>query len=80
MQLNARIEVFAKPQDSMRDVIKQRFEVQKKYLLTGQDLWNIDAHIGDGRIQSLTNARTIYDFVVNELSYSFDRVEKGNKR
>lgn len=80
IDLNATIEVFAKPQEEMREVVKSRFEHQKKYLLTAHPLWQIDAFTNDKRLDVIKDVKGVYSFVVDELSYSFEKVEKGNKR
>ncbi len=78
--LDAYIEVFTKPQEELRETIKTRFELQKKYLLTEHDLWKLGSFSEDKRLDSIQNVRDVYRFVVDELSYSLDKVEKGNNR
>jgi hypothetical protein len=80
ISLDVSIEVFAKAQESMREVVRTNFEKQKKYLLTEHDLWKVGSLTGDSRLKDIKDVRDVYRFVVNELSYSFDKIQKGNKR
>lgn len=80
IELEAYIEVFTKPQDSMREPIIHAFENQKKFLLTEHSLWSLGSLVQDKRLDNVKDVRGIYDFVVDELSYSFDKIEKGNRR
>ncbi len=74
------IEVFTRPQESMRPHIKNLFEKQQQYLLTDQQLWSVGGYVNNSKIQSLDSVKDIYGFVVNELSYSFDKISKDNRR
>jgi len=80
IEVATKIEVFTKAQDDMREYILMLFEKQKKYLLTEHDLWKIGPLIQNESVANLKNAKDIYTYVVDQLSYSFTKINTGNKR
>jgi len=69
------IQVFTKPQDKMIDYSRDLFLNQKNYLLSQQSYWTIKSL---DKIKELNSVESIYRFVVNSLSYDYQKLKSSN--
>lgn len=74
------VEVFVKPQSSLRDHIRASFVHQQSYLLTEEQQWKLGKTMSTLPLDQLSTPETIYNFTVDTLSYSLDRLEKDSSR
>jgi len=69
------IQVFTKPQEKMIDYSRDLFLNQKNYLLSQQSYWTIKSL---DKIKELNSVESIYRFVVNSLSYDYQKLKSSN--
>ncbi len=71
------IEIYTKARDEVVPIERKMINQQKNYLLTSKKYWQI------GQIDSIKNINSpkdIYDFVTNNLKYSYTKINSQNKR
>ncbi|GIW63404.1 MAG: hypothetical protein KatS3mg091_206 [Patescibacteria group bacterium] len=82
IDLNAYIETYPLGRKDMINLERKRFNKQKNYLLSNQGYWQIADISGvdiNPELEYDQKAKLIYDFVVNFLSYDFNRLnDKDN--
>lgn len=78
--LKSYVEVFVKPQSSLRDHIRASFRDQEKYLLTEEKQWALGKNMSSVPLQELSTAESIYDYTVDQLSYSLTRLDEDTSR
>lgn len=75
------IEVLSTPQEEMLEYIKNKIEIQKKYLLTTPSFWQLDSSsFSHPEIKNLKTIEDIYRYVVNKLTYNYQKVSIKNQR
>ncbi|MDH7476589.1 MAG: transglutaminase domain-containing protein [Microgenomates group bacterium] len=78
INFQAVIAVEAKPRPEYRQYTKDSFQWQKKYLLSQQKFWQLEKISNIDFLKNLSTPKDIYKFVVNTLSYNFDRAGSNN--
>ncbi len=71
------IEVNASPREELIPLAAKKIEQQKKYLLNENKYWQIT---NPQKFSSLASPYDIYSYVVNNLSYDYNRVKANNER
>ncbi len=71
------IEVTTSPREEIKASIGDRFEMQKRYLLTQSKYWSLTSL---DKISKLKDAEGIYRFVTDNLQYNYLKVGSKNKR
>jgi hypothetical protein len=74
------VQIFSKPQDDMVSINRNRLNSSKKYLLSAKQYWDIGDKINNPALQNLKSVQDIYNFVVKDLTYNYQRVTTGLKR
>lgn len=75
IQVNGSVQIFAGP----RTFLKPKDEILVKYLKQ-TEYWNSENPKIKELAQNYNNPKEIYEFVINTLSYSYDRVTPESKR
>lgn len=66
-----------KPREEMISSVQKSFQLQKKYLLSSNKLWQLP----DNQLPDVSaEVKNIYSFVVNNLSYNYNKINTENKR
>ncbi len=72
-------EVFSKPREEFYPVLRKRIEKQRPYLLRETKYWQLGdsvISVSKRNLSSREKARIIFNFVVNKLSYDFNKVSQ----
>ncbi|MFH0772783.1 MAG: transglutaminase domain-containing protein [bacterium] len=69
-------EIFATPRSEYKQYVQKQFEEEQRFLFNSQPLWKLD---NETPVTS-NNIEDHFDYVLQTLSYNFNRVIKGNSR
>lgn len=69
-------EIHAKPRSEYKPFVQKQFEDQQKTLFDSQPFWKLE---GETPVTT-SNIKDHYEYVLQTLTYNFDRVIKGNSR
>lgn len=76
----ATAQLFSSPQKDMITLNQNNIALQKNYLLSSQKYWDIGDNIHNPSLSNLQTVQDIYNFVVKDLTYNYQRVTTGLKR
>ena len=80
IKFNGTIQIMSKPQEELIEYYRNKINVEKKYLLTQKDYWNLGNLVDKEEIKNLKTVEEIYDFVSKKLNYNYKRINKDLKR
>lgn len=74
------VEVFVKPQSTLQDHMRQKFNQQENYLLTEEPFWRLGKMVESVDLSSLHSIEDIYMYTVNTLTYDVRRLTADPSR
>ena len=74
------VEVFVKPQSTLRDVMRRMFETQEDFLLTEHKLWSLGTMLAQVPSKDLRSAYGIYSYILEKLEYAPSRLRQKSQR
>lgn len=79
IQFDGYVEVYVKPQSTLRDHMRSSFASQQNTLLTEQPLWELGRHLDTSDIKKLHSIDDIFSYVIKTLDYSIARLNQAQE-
>lgn len=80
ISFNGFVEVFIRPQSTLRNHIRDTFTKQQSYLLTEEDMWSLGEALQDVSLDQLETSEDVYHYTRDILSYSTSRLRQDPSR
>jgi hypothetical protein len=74
------VEVYVKPQSTLRDHTRTRFKDQQNYLLSEEPQWRLGKKLSSIPMDTLQTPQDIYNYVLNKLTYDKSRLQENPVR
>lgn len=80
IQFKGYVQVFIRPQDSLREYMKTTFHKQQGSLLSQKPLWDIGSFLESDSFATITTPRDIYTYLGTSFSYAYSRLDTDSER
>lgn len=74
------VEVFTRPQSTLRDHIRRQFADNENVYLTEEDLWSLGSHLRSVPLSDMENIRDVYTYVLSKLTYNIAKLRTNPER
>ncbi len=80
IQFKGFVQVFTKPQDSLRAYSRALFPSQQSTLLSQKQYWDLGAFIDSDQFNKMHTPQDIYTYILDTFAYAYDRLDSDTSR